>query len=110
MLEINMAVQKPNETRAGHGDGLPPLEPSKQQYTQRIGYCFNAKRQRVRKMWNLGKDYLDACTQGIALRKTSDSVVVKQIWPTFSEDVRRVLPDYDWSKPVWPEPWMLARG
>jgi hypothetical protein len=110
-MECGMSQETSEEKRASHRDGLPHFDDSKQQYTQKIGYSLNRKsKQRTRKTWNLGSDYHAACEAAITLRKTWDQIVVRQIWTDFSRQAQKMLPKYDWSKPVWPEEWMLVEG
>jgi len=97
------------QTRAGYGEGLPQWDQSKQQYTKQIGYCFDDNKKRIRKVWNLGKDYLSACEAAIALRKLWEIIVVEN-WQTFRKNAEGLLPGYDWSKPVWQEAWMAEKA
>jgi hypothetical protein len=98
-----------DQGRAKRGEGLPQWDNSKQQYTQQIGYCFDGRKRRVRKAWNLGKDWHEACAQAIDHRRAW-TVVAEQVWPDLRPQVERALPDYEWSKPVWLEDWMITEG
>ena len=94
-------------TRAKHGEGLPKWDESKQQFSQHIGYSFNEDRKRVRRQWNFGKDFREACARSSEAWKAWAGVK-NEVWPSVRPHFEVMLPDYDWSRPVWPEKWMLT--
>jgi hypothetical protein len=106
-MEHGMTLED-EQVRAKPGEGLPKWDQSKQQYAQRIGYCFDAAKRRIRKVCNLGKNFHAACARAIELRTGWDEVVAN--WSTRRPKALGPLAAYDWSKPVWLEQWMLAES